>query len=313
MVASPPWPRFPSRRCTRPCTRGRARSGSTPARPPSSATTSSTPSCAAPRPTAPSACAGSRASPHPDPNARPRRTGRSEGLARWDGGGVVGYVALAEALDREADDAPAGARLVVVERCFPTGRLGWFAERVAGRGLVCLVTATSTARIAHPDGGPPILGTNPICLALPGDRRADGRGRVDGPDHLRRGAARRRHGRRAPARRRPPPRRLTRDRSRRDHRRPGGDRPVRRGPGLQGIRPGRRSWSCSAARSQARADSRSSRFWPSPTPRRSRACASSWASTGSPATAAPRCGRRRCGEGAVAIPDDLWAWLREGG
>ncbi len=105
---------------------------------------------------------------HPEPNARPRPAGRSEGLARWDGGGVVGYVALAEALDRELDAAPAGARLVVVERCFPTGRLGWFAERVARRGLVCLLTATSTARIVHPDGGPAILGTNPICLALPG-------------------------------------------------------------------------------------------------------------------------------------------------
>jgi LDH2 family malate/lactate/ureidoglycolate dehydrogenase len=105
---------------------------------------------------------------HPDPNTRPRRTGRSEGLARWDGGGAVGYVALAEALDREVEAAPAGARVVVVERCFPTGRLGWFAERVARRGLVCLLTATSTARIVHPDGGPPILGTNPLCLALPG-------------------------------------------------------------------------------------------------------------------------------------------------
>jgi LDH2 family malate/lactate/ureidoglycolate dehydrogenase len=105
---------------------------------------------------------------HPDPNVRPRQTGRSEGLSRWDGAGAVGYAALAEALDRETDPAPTGARLVVVERCFPTGRLGWFAERVARRGLVCLLTATSTARIAHPGGGPPILGTNPICLALPG-------------------------------------------------------------------------------------------------------------------------------------------------
>jgi LDH2 family malate/lactate/ureidoglycolate dehydrogenase len=105
---------------------------------------------------------------HPHPSARPHETGREEGLARWDGGGVVGYVALAEALDREMDSAPAGARLVVVERCFPTGRLGWFAERVARRGLVCLLTATSTARVVHPSGGPPLLGTNPVCLALPG-------------------------------------------------------------------------------------------------------------------------------------------------
>jgi LDH2 family malate/lactate/ureidoglycolate dehydrogenase len=104
------------------------------------------------------------------PHAHPRLVERREGLARWDGNGAVGYVALAEALDREVDDAPAGARLVVVGRCFPTGRLGWFGERVARRGLLCLLMATSTPRIVHPDGGPPLLGTNPICLALPGDR-----------------------------------------------------------------------------------------------------------------------------------------------
>jgi uncharacterized oxidoreductase len=104
-----------------------------------------------------------------EPDAHPRLVERSEGLARWDGGGAVGYVALAEALDREAENAPVGARLVVVRRCFPTGRLGWFGERVARRGLLCMLVATSTPRIVHPDGGPPLLGTNPICLALPGD------------------------------------------------------------------------------------------------------------------------------------------------
>ena len=31
-----------------------------------------------------------------------------------------------------------------------------------------LVTATSTPRIVHPEGGPPLLGTNPLCLAVPG-------------------------------------------------------------------------------------------------------------------------------------------------
>jgi LDH2 family malate/lactate/ureidoglycolate dehydrogenase len=104
-----------------------------------------------------------------EPTAHPRLIERSEGLARWDGNGAVGYVALAEALDHEAAEAPDGARLVVVGRCFPTGRLGWFAERVARRGLMCTLVATSTPRIVHPDGGPPLLGTNPICLALPGD------------------------------------------------------------------------------------------------------------------------------------------------
>ena len=103
-----------------------------------------------------------------DPPARPALLERGDGLARWDGNGAVGYVALADALAAEAADPPRGARLVVVEGCFPTGRLGWFAERVAADDLVCLLTATSPARIAHPDGGPPALATSPICLAVPG-------------------------------------------------------------------------------------------------------------------------------------------------
>ena len=40
-------------------------------------------------------------------------------------------------------------------------------QRVAEHGLVCLLTATSTARIMHPQGGPPVVGTNPFCLAFP--------------------------------------------------------------------------------------------------------------------------------------------------
>jgi LDH2 family malate/lactate/ureidoglycolate dehydrogenase len=103
------------------------------------------------------------------PVASPRLVERREGLARYDSDGLLGYLALAEALDAELADPPDGARLVVVGDCFPTGRLGWFAEMGAAAGLVTLVTATSTARISHPDGSRPLLGTNPLCLALPGN------------------------------------------------------------------------------------------------------------------------------------------------
>ena len=103
-----------------------------------------------------------------DPLARPALVRRGDGMAVWDGAGAVGYVALADALDAECRVPLTGARLVVVEDCFPTGRLGWFGERVAARGLVCLLTATSPARIAHPEGGPPVLATSPLCLSVPG-------------------------------------------------------------------------------------------------------------------------------------------------
>jgi LDH2 family malate/lactate/ureidoglycolate dehydrogenase len=92
---------------------------------------------------------------------------RQDGMARYDGSGALGYMALRRALDAELARPPSGARVVVVSHCFPTGRLGYYAERVAEHGFVCLLTATSTARIMHPAGGPPVLGTNPFCLAVP--------------------------------------------------------------------------------------------------------------------------------------------------
>jgi hydroxycarboxylate dehydrogenase B len=102
------------------------------------------------------------------PHAVPLLRERSDGLARYDGDGALGYLALAEVLADELADPPQGARLIAVADCFPTGRLGYYAELGADAGLLTLVTATSTPRIVHPDGGPPLLGTNPLCLGLPG-------------------------------------------------------------------------------------------------------------------------------------------------
>src|SRR3954468_9663285 len=56
------------------------------------------------------------------PDASPRLLERREGLVRYDSGGLLGYLALAEALDAELARPPDGARLVVVANCFPTGR-----------------------------------------------------------------------------------------------------------------------------------------------------------------------------------------------
>jgi Malate/L-lactate dehydrogenase len=40
-------------------------------------------------------------------------------------------------------------------------------RRLAEGGLVAALTATSPPRLAHPDGGPPLAGTNPLALAIP--------------------------------------------------------------------------------------------------------------------------------------------------
>ncbi|HYI73657.1 MAG TPA: Ldh family oxidoreductase [Gaiellaceae bacterium] len=107
-----------------------------------------------------------------DPAARPVLVESEEGFERWDGHGALGYLVLDEIVRATLDDPPERARVVVARRCFPTGALGYWVRRLAEGGLVGALTATSPRRLAHPDGGPPLAGTNPLAIATPS---SDGR------------------------------------------------------------------------------------------------------------------------------------------
>jgi LDH2 family malate/lactate/ureidoglycolate dehydrogenase len=102
-----------------------------------------------------------------DPSAKPERVLAEPGFERWDGRGALGYLTLAAICRAQLDDPPARARVVVATRCFPTGTLGYWVRRLADGGLVAALTATSPARLAHPDGGEPLAGTNPLAIAIP--------------------------------------------------------------------------------------------------------------------------------------------------
>jgi (2R)-3-sulfolactate dehydrogenase (NADP+) len=107
-----------------------------------------------------------------DPAARPVLRVSEEGFERWDGHGALGYLVLEEIVRSTLDDPPEHARVVVARRCFPTGVLGYWVRRLAEGGLVAALTATSPRRLTHPEGGPPLTGTNPLALAIPSsDRR----------------------------------------------------------------------------------------------------------------------------------------------
>jgi LDH2 family malate/lactate/ureidoglycolate dehydrogenase len=45
--------------------------------------------------------------------------------------------------------------------------LGHWTRKLAESGLVAALTATSPARLGHPDGGPALAGTNPLSIAIP--------------------------------------------------------------------------------------------------------------------------------------------------
>jgi LDH2 family malate/lactate/ureidoglycolate dehydrogenase len=107
-----------------------------------------------------------------NPAARPRRLLGEPCFERWSGEGALGYLTMAAICDAQVADPPERARLVAASDCFPTGMLGYWARRLAEAGLAAVVTATSPVRLAHPSGGPPLAGTNPLAIAVPS---SDGR------------------------------------------------------------------------------------------------------------------------------------------
>jgi LDH2 family malate/lactate/ureidoglycolate dehydrogenase len=110
--------------------------------------------------------------PDLDPAARPERVVTEPGYERWEGRGALGYLTLAAICDAQLAGPPRAARIVVASHCFPTGMLGHWVRKLADGGLTAVLTATSPARLAHPDGGPPLAGTNPLAIGIPS---SDGR------------------------------------------------------------------------------------------------------------------------------------------
>jgi LDH2 family malate/lactate/ureidoglycolate dehydrogenase len=102
-----------------------------------------------------------------DLGAKPERMLAEEGYERWDGRGALGYLTLAEICAAQLQAPPDRARVVVASNCFPTGMLGHWTRKLADGGLVAALTATSPARLSHPDSGPPLAGTNPLSIAIP--------------------------------------------------------------------------------------------------------------------------------------------------
>lgn len=105
--------------------------------------------------------------PDLNPHARPERLVEEAGYQRWHGRGALGYLTLDAICRAQLADPPAHARVVVAERCFPTGMLGYWVRRLAEGGLVAVLTATSPPRLGHPDGGPKLAGTNPLAIGVP--------------------------------------------------------------------------------------------------------------------------------------------------
>ena len=100
------------------------------------------------------------------PGARPSKTASLPGFDYWESNGALGYLVLAEICAELAAAEPWPLRVVAAD-AFPSGHLGYWARLLAEAGLVAALTSTSPARLAHPVGGAPLVGTNPLAIGLP--------------------------------------------------------------------------------------------------------------------------------------------------
>jgi LDH2 family malate/lactate/ureidoglycolate dehydrogenase len=105
-------------------------------------------------------------------DARPELVVREPSFERWEGRGALGYLTMAAICEAQLAAPPERSRLVVAVDAEPLGVLGYWVRRLAEGGLVAVLTATSPPRLASPEGGPALAGTNPLAIGVPS---SDGR------------------------------------------------------------------------------------------------------------------------------------------
>ena len=106
--------------------------------------------------------------------AQPRRpmtiVHETEVSALYDGGNNNGMIAMYNAANAAIAKAAAhGISVIGVSDSWMSGRSAYFVEMIARAGLVAIHTASSGGAVAPHGGSQPVLGTNPIAFAFPGE------------------------------------------------------------------------------------------------------------------------------------------------
>jgi LDH2 family malate/lactate/ureidoglycolate dehydrogenase len=103
-----------------------------------------------------------------DPNQTGRHEWQRTGQLLVDGNRGLGPVVAMEALKAiQARAEETGIALAAVRNSNHVGMLAWYGEKVSAGGQILIASTTSEA-LVHPWGGKrALLGTNPICIAVP--------------------------------------------------------------------------------------------------------------------------------------------------
>ena len=103
-----------------------------------------------------------------EPRARGRHEWHGAGQLIVDGQRGLGPVVVTTALEAIQERArDTGVAMAAIRNSNHIGMLAWYGEQVAKNGLL-LIGATTSEALVHPWGGRrAMLGTNPLCIAVP--------------------------------------------------------------------------------------------------------------------------------------------------
>jgi LDH2 family malate/lactate/ureidoglycolate dehydrogenase len=104
---------------------------------------------------------------HKYPNNSPVQLLQNEMTELYDADGVLGYVALNEIVKKQADAKGGKIKMIGVKNTYPTGALSYFAEKLAEKGWVVLMSSSSPRRVGMKGDDKALVGTNPWTFATP--------------------------------------------------------------------------------------------------------------------------------------------------
>ena len=105
-----------------------------------------------------------------DPAARPVVIADHGALLLLDAGNGFGAVAGCDAADLAAERAAShGCAWVTVRNGNHLSMLGYYARRLAGRGMAAIAVTNAGPSMAAWGGIRPVVGTNPLAMAVPGE------------------------------------------------------------------------------------------------------------------------------------------------
>jgi LDH2 family malate/lactate/ureidoglycolate dehydrogenase len=85
----------------------------------------------------------------------------------YDANGVLGYLALNDIAERQGEAIDKSIKYIGIRNTYPTGALSYFAEKLAAKGWIVLMSSTSPRRVGLHGDKSGIVGTNPWTFALP--------------------------------------------------------------------------------------------------------------------------------------------------